>query len=179
VDSHKELPVDDRPARALEARDFVPFCHAVEHYADMIMTAHVLYPSLDPDYPATLSPAIIDGILRRSMGYDRVVVTDDLDMGAVAQHHAPDESALMALKAGVDVLMFCNDPEKAFAARSRLSRAISDREISETRIQQSLRRIRELKEQYAGSLIPCNLGEIREHFRVARQDMMVGTKHDH
>ncbi len=83
VDSHKELPVDDRPAGLIHTRDLVPFAHAATLNADMLMTAHVLYTSLDPDRPATLSSDLIDGLLRRTMGFDGVVITDDLDMGAV------------------------------------------------------------------------------------------------
>lgn len=164
VDSHKELPVDDRPMAVLEARDLVPFARTVQNNADMIMTAHVLYPSIDRNRPATLSDTLIQELLRQRMGYDGVVITDDLDMGAVAHHHPPEESTLMALKAGVDIPLFCNDPQKAFAARSRIARAVQDGEITEKRLRESLQRIHTLKARYASSMKPCDVAAVRARF---------------
>jgi beta-N-acetylhexosaminidase len=165
VDSHRELPVDDRPREVLETRDLVPFTRAAEKNADMIMTAHVLYTALDEDRPATLSESLLRRLLRERMGFTGVVITDDLDMGAVAHHHSPAESAVMAIKAGADIPLFCNDPSKAFAARSGIAKAIADGEISEDRIHESLRRIRTLKTRYAASLKPCDVAAVRGRFR--------------
>ncbi len=166
VDSHKELPVDDRPAEFIRARDLVPFSHAATLHADMLMTAHVLYPSLDPHRPATLSPELIDRLLRRDMGFDGVVITDDLDMGAVARTHSAAESAFLAVAAGVDIPLICNNPDKAFSARERILQAVQSGELSADRIQQSLDRIARLKARYATSMKPCDLQEARDYFRL-------------
>lgn len=166
VDSHKELPVDERPADSLHKRDLVPFAHAASMDADMIMTAHVLYPSLDANSPATLSPKLIDGLLRNTMGFDGVVITDDLDMGAVARTYSPAESTFLAIQAGVDIPLICNSPDKVFSARQRLVDAVQTGEISEARIRQSLSRIARLKAKYAPSMRLANVADVREHFHV-------------
>ncbi|MGO9570898.1 MAG: beta-N-acetylhexosaminidase [Desulfomonilaceae bacterium] len=164
VDSHKDLPVDDRLLQTLERHDLIPFRKAVAAQIEMMMTAHVVYQALDPHRPATLSPQVITGLLRGEMSYNGVVITDDLDMGAVAHHYSSDTCALNAFAAGVDLLLICNNPDKAFSARDRILRALKDGEISETRVNQSLERIRNLKARYAASMTPCDKKAVREYF---------------
>ncbi len=154
VDSHTDLPQDNRSADAILENDCLPFSRAMDIPADMIMTAHVVFTSLDPGNPATLSKAVVDQLLRTRLGYQGVVITDDLEMAAVSQLYPSYECALRALDAGVDILMFCNHPERAIAARSNILRAVRRKEISETRIQESLNRIRQLKSAYTKSLLP-------------------------
>jgi beta-N-acetylhexosaminidase len=162
VDSHIDLPVDDREPGAFQACDLVPFYEAFKAKVEMTMTAHVLYPGLDPDLPATLSPAIVGDMLRRRMGFEGVVITDDLDMGAIAERRSPEESCLLAFSAGVDLLMFCNHPEKALTAKSRLCQAVTAGELEPARIRQALTRIRRLKADYAMALEPCNPTRIQQ-----------------
>lgn len=164
VDSHKDLPVDDRPWETMEARDLVPFRYASDALIEMMMTAHVLYPVLDKRLPATLSHAVITGLLREKMSYSGVVITDDLDMGAVAHHYSSDECALKAFAAGVDLLLICNNPDKTFSARETILRALKDGEISEAQVKQSLERIRGLKSKYAASMKPCDTTAVRDYF---------------
>jgi beta-N-acetylhexosaminidase len=166
VDSHTDLPVDTRSWETIENRDLIPFSRAVDIKVEMIMTAHVLYRNLDPDYPATLSKSVIHELLRMRMSYDGVVITDDLDMAAVARGHLPEESALRALEAGADILLFCNHPEKALAARSEILKAVKNGDLAETRIQGSLDRIQRLKAAYADSMVPCDNTRLRAHFGV-------------
>jgi len=164
IDSHFDLPVDNRSAEWMEGFDLIPFKEAVESSIDMLMTAHVLYPDLDPSLPATLSSRIIQRLLRDNMGYEGVVITDDLDMGAVAKRHSPEECALKAFSAGADILLFCNDPQKAFSAREAVFAAIRSGDISEERVSQSFGRIEDLKTRYAGSLRPCDPKKARDRF---------------
>jgi beta-N-acetylhexosaminidase len=166
-DSHVELPVDERSGDEIRRRDLVPFRDAVNMSVEMIMTAHILYPALDPLLPATLSPSIIGGMLRETLQYRGVVVTDDLDMAAVAAHFPIEDCARKALNAGVDILLVCNSPEKAFSARSNLVQAVKDSAISRNRIEESLLRIRHLKSGYAASLKPCDPAETRQYFAQA------------
>ncbi len=170
VDSHKSMPVDNRDRAILERIDMAPFRAAIKEGADMVMTAHVLYPSLDPHAVATLSPVVVDGILREEMQFQGVVVTDDLCMGAVTTRHTPEECAIMAVKAGVDLLMVCNcnDPARAVVARSAILRAVEDGEISEDRIRRSIERITALKERYAESMKPCDMPAVMEYFAMDR-----------
>ncbi|MCX5860594.1 MAG: beta-N-acetylhexosaminidase [Deltaproteobacteria bacterium] len=164
VDSHHDLPVDNRALAAIQAWDLIPFDSAVAMKVDMVMTAHVSFPELDPLAPATLSQRVIGGILRDKMGYDGVVITDDLDMGAVTRNYSTTEAALKSFMAGADLLLVCNSLEKSFSARSRILEAIEQGEIPRGRVRESLKRIRRLKERYAKSLRPCNESDVREYF---------------
>jgi beta-N-acetylhexosaminidase len=164
VDSHLDLPIDQRPIELLEQSDLIPFRSAVDLEVEMIMTAHVVFPALDPKFPATLSEPIVQGLLRRKMAYQGVVITDDLDMGAMTQNYSSDECALNAFSAGVDLLLICHAPEKAFSARSAIKKAMEDRTIPRTRVAESLARIRALKSLYAASLIPCDETVVAEYF---------------
>ncbi len=164
VDSHVDLPVDDRDLKDLENSDLVPFRDAVSAGVEMVMTAHVLYPSLDGESPATLSPSIIDGLLRREIGFDGVVITDDLDMGAVTGRHSIAESSVRALRAGVDLLLICNEPEKAFSARQALVNAIRGGQLTTDRVRASLARVNRLKARYASSMQPCDPEAVGKYF---------------
>jgi len=128
------------------------------------MTAHVLYPAIDPNLPATLSPRIVQGTLRSDMGYSGIVITDDLDMGAVSRSYSIEECALRAVTAGDDILLICNHPEKAIAARSRILQAIRDGELSEERVRESLARIGDLKRSYRSSMKPCAKEAVHDYF---------------
>lgn len=167
VDSHLELPVDDRSIEALEKSDLIPFRNAAAKKVEMLMTAHILYRSIDPLYPATISHRIISGILRQSMAYDGTTITDDLDMGAVTGRFSTEECALKAVEAGVDILLVCRSPEKALAARDEIVRAVKAGEVAESRIRESLHRVRSLKSAYADSLRPADVQAVREYFGTA------------
>lgn len=139
LDSHIELPSVATERRLLEARELVPFRAAIDAGARAIMTAHVAYPGVTgDDTPATLSRGIITGLLREELGFDGVVVTDALLMGAIAQRCGPVESALKALEAGVDILLMPDDIESTIAG---LRDAVDDGRLREARIDESLERI--------------------------------------
>jgi beta-N-acetylhexosaminidase len=104
VDSHHALPKVDAPLSDLRAWDFAPF-RALNHLP-MAMTAHVLYSAIDPDQPATLSKTILDEVIRGDIGFDGLVITDDLSMGALGG--TMDARARHSLDAGCDVLLHCN-----------------------------------------------------------------------
>ena len=147
VDSHTGLPVIDLDRQTWEAEHLPPFRAAVEAGVDSIMTAHVLMPGLedsaDPD-PATLSPAIIDGILREELGYDGVVTTDALNMEGVRQRHSDGEIAVRVIEAGVDQLLMPPDPAGAVSA---IREAVESGRIDEERIDESVLRVLTLKEK--------------------------------
>ena len=166
VDSHLDLPVDGRSFDSMKDADLVPFQAAANLDLEMIMTAHVLYPSLDPLYPATLSSAVLQGLLRGSMAYNGVIITDDLDMAAVADRYPEDEAALKALLAGGNIVLICNNPDKAFRARTRIIKAVRDGEISQDRLRESLTRIHDLKALYSDSMQPCDQSRVKEYFNI-------------
>jgi beta-N-acetylhexosaminidase len=104
VDSHLEVPVADAPVAELEASDFAPF--AANADLPIGMSAHVVYPALDPERPATISPKIISEVIRQKIGFDGLLMSDDLSMQALSG--TLRERAGAALKAGIDVVLHCN-----------------------------------------------------------------------
>lgn len=109
VDTHRNIPVVAKTRMELEAGDFLPFREGIDAGADVVMTSHILFPALDPDNPATLSRTILDGVLRREMGFGGLVLSDSMNMGAMRKNYAPGEAAVLALKAGVDVVMLSEE----------------------------------------------------------------------
>ena len=143
TDSHSGFPVITHTRQEWETIDKPPFQAAVDAGIDTIMTAHIQVPALDPSGdPATLSKPIITGILRGEMGYDGVVVTDSLGMRGVRDKYGDDRVPVLALKAGVDVLL--NPPRMAVAYQGVMD-AVSSGELSEKRLDKSLRRVLDLK----------------------------------
>lgn len=115
-DSHSVLPSVDKAAAELEALEFRPFVDACRSNIETLMTAHVKFATVDPCYPATLSETIVTGLLRKRFGYRGVVFTDDLEMKAVSDHYSAGEAALLAFRAGVDILLYGGNLEKAVEA---------------------------------------------------------------
>ncbi|MGH3815831.1 MAG: glycoside hydrolase family 3 protein [Pseudonocardiaceae bacterium] len=120
---------------------------------DMVMTAHVFNRNIDPEWPATLSPSTITGLLRQRLGFNGVVVADDMQMGAVAEHYGMETALRQAIVAGVDIITFANNnprvyqPDIAPRAINIIAAMVEDGTISETRIDESVARIRALKQR--------------------------------
>ncbi|MER6200614.1 glycoside hydrolase family 3 N-terminal domain-containing protein [Streptomyces sp. NPDC001586] len=143
TDSHVGLPVMRHTRAAWEKLDEPPFRAAVKAGVDAVMTAHIVFPALDPSGdPATLSRPIVTGILRERLGFQGVVVTDALDMAGVRQKYGDDRVPVLALLAGCDQLL--NPPDLGLAYRSVLA-AVEAGELTEARIEESVLRILELK----------------------------------
>ncbi|MGW2988094.1 glycoside hydrolase family 3 protein [Streptomyces goshikiensis] len=143
TDSHVGLPVMRHTRAQWEELDEPPFRAAVAAGVDAVMTAHIVFPALDPSQdPATLSHPVVTGILRERLGFRGVVVTDALDMAGVRQKYGDDRVPVLALKAGCDQLL--NAPDLALAQRAVLA-AVAAGELSEARIEESVLRILELK----------------------------------
>lgn len=131
--------------------ELLPFTHVVEAgLADAIMTAHMFNADLDADDPATLSSQVIGGLIRGKLAYDGVVISDDMQMGAIANHYAFETAVQKAIKAGVDILVFANNSvyEKDVVARAvaHIKQLVKEGTISEARIDKSYQRIKRLKE---------------------------------
>jgi beta-N-acetylhexosaminidase len=143
VDSHYGFPIITHTREQWETIDKPPFQAAIDAGIDAIMTAHIQVPALDDSGdPATLSKPIITGILRGEMGYSGVVVTDSLGMQGVRDKYGDDRVPVLALKAGVDVLL--NPPNLAVAYQGVMD-AVASGELTEARLDESLRRILDLK----------------------------------
>lgn len=150
VDSHLSLPTIHHDIERMHEIELVPFKAAIKAGADSIMTAHIVFPALEPDpnRPATLSKNILTGLLREELGYQGVIVTDALEMNAVADVFGIPGGAVEAFKAGADSLLIGHFPEEQFKALERFEEAVNQGEISQERIQDSLARISKLKDKY-------------------------------
>jgi beta-N-acetylhexosaminidase len=124
LDSHLDLPRVEHSLERLRSLEMAPFVAAIRQGIPMLMTAHVLYTALDAKLPASLSRDVVTGWLREALRYRGVVVTDDLEMRAVADRFGVGESAVLAVRAGSDVLLVCNTPDRVREARDALATAI-------------------------------------------------------
>ena len=144
VDSHRQLPTITADRARLDKVELLPFKRVIDAGIQSIMTAHLAVPALDPtaDLPATLSPAITAGLLRKDMGFKGLIVTDALDMGGVTNAFTPEDSSLRALLAGADVILMPPTPIKVMAY---LAEAVRSGRVPMARVDESVRRILEAK----------------------------------
>ncbi|MCG2585663.1 glycoside hydrolase family 3 protein [Massilia sp. TS11] len=149
VDSHRALPTVHKPLAELEAFEFQPFRLAAPA-APAIMSAHIVYPALDPDYPATMSPRILHGLLRQDWRYEGVIITDGMDMHAIAGRYGVGQAAVRALQAGADMVMALGTPETQRATLDAIQAALDSGELDPDAIRQSLSRLARLARRY-----PC------------------------
>jgi len=134
LDSHHHLPRLPHGLERLRAVELVPFRAAIAAGVAAIMTSHIEFPALDPDRPATLSPRVLGGLLREELGFRGVVVSDDLEMKAIAEHFPMPEAAVEAAAAGCDLLLVCHTPELQEAILAALARAIRDGRLPADRV---------------------------------------------
>jgi len=161
ADSHKELPIVTATRERLERTEFPPFRHAAEKNVATMMTAHVLYPALDKERPATLSPAIIGTLLRQELRYDGVILTDDLEMHAIIDHYGIEEATVQSILAGCDMPLICEDRNREVAAISALDKAVADGTVSSGRLEQSLTRVARLKQRFLASNKPVVVSDAK------------------
>jgi beta-N-acetylhexosaminidase len=144
-DSHVTLPVCERTVLQLDACELLPFRHAIAAGLEAIMTAHVVYNAWDTDRPATLSSAILSNLLRQRLGFNGVIISDDLGMAAVSDAMPWEEVPVSALRAGVDLLLVCHHRERQEQAYARVLRAVQRGELAESLVDRAVTRIRMLK----------------------------------
>ncbi|MFC0349006.1 beta-N-acetylhexosaminidase [Undibacterium danionis] len=147
VDSHRDLPEVNKSRAQLDALELAPFKAAAKN-APAMMTAHIVYPQIDPENPATMSKAILTGILRDEWNYHGVVITDGMDMHAIAGRYGVGTAAVKALAAGADMVMALGNTETQLETLDALSSAILSGEIEYASLQKKLARIRQLTETY-------------------------------
>jgi beta-N-acetylhexosaminidase len=151
VDSHHRLPVVDAPMTRLRARELAPFRAAIRSGLDAVMVGHLLVRAVDPRNPATLSSAVVGGLLRDRMGFGGLVVSDALEMGALAGTLSLPVAAERALAAGVDQLVFSGHT-RVPAVLDHLQRAVADGRISRERVREAFLRVMRFKgvDRWAG-----------------------------
>jgi beta-N-acetylhexosaminidase len=153
VDSHHDLPVVDKALDVLQALELAPF-HALRKRAPAFMSAHILYPQLDPDLPATLSRPILGALLREDWGYDGVVITDSLVMRAITQRFGHERSAVLALQAGADMAMAFGSREEQSAALDGIAAAMEHQALAPATMARAVARIDALAARFAAEELP-------------------------
>ncbi|TPG68337.1 glycoside hydrolase family 3 protein [Brevibacillus laterosporus] len=154
VDSHVGLPVISYGKKQLEQVEFIPFRQAIKQGVDSVLVAHIAFPQIEsttvmssqknkPVYlPATLSPKLIQGLLREELGYDGLVITDAMDMGGITQHFETVDASIRALNAGADIILMPPDVEKVSQG---MQKAIMSGAITKERLDEAVRRILSVK----------------------------------
>ena len=144
VDLHADtsvVPVSKETLLNEDTKVFVDLIKQSKPNTYAIMVSHAMYPQIDPDHPSSLSKAIITDWLRKDMGYNGVVVTDDMDMGALAKHYTFGDMAVQSILAGSDILLVCHEYEHMQEAYNGLMKAVKDGQISKERLDESVKRI--------------------------------------
>jgi beta-N-acetylhexosaminidase len=147
VDSHRDLPVVDKPLSQLQSLEFLPFAELKDE-APAMMTAHIVYPQLDPEHPATLSKKVLGDILRDQWKYDGVVITDSLVMKAIHDRYGHDQAAVMTLRAGADMAMALGTQEEQLAAVRAIAEALAKGTLAQERVEQARARLDALATRY-------------------------------
>lgn len=147
IDSHEEISEIEASESDLKKTDLVPFREMLNDTEKgkgldyMVMVGHLKYPALDPAHPASLSEKIISGLLRKEMGYEGLIITDDLEMGAISNHQTFRQAGPAAILAGVDIVLVCHEYEHAEEAYMGIYDAVKSGQISEERLDESVKRI--------------------------------------
>ena len=152
TDSHLELPLVEHPPDRLREVEFAPFRAAIDAGVATIMTAHVLVPSLDEKRPASLSRRIVHDLLREELKFDGVILSDDLEMKAIANSYEVPEAAVLAVQAGCDGVLICSaDYDTQARTLEALVRAVETERLPFARIEDALKRQRRAKERFLGA----------------------------
>jgi beta-N-acetylhexosaminidase len=164
VDSHFDLPVDERNLKQLEDQgDLEPFKKVIRARVDMIMTAHIKYPNIDPKFPATLSPLFVGQFLRQALRYRGIIISDDLDMKALTKNFSVDEIPVLALQAGINLLLYCNEAQSPVKAVKNIAKALSDGLVSQETIRANYEMIIQAKiNKLKNPVEPLSLEKVKE-----------------
>jgi len=157
VDSHLGLPVINKSLEELKICELIPFVKAIEAGVPAIMTSHILFPKLEPDnLPATMSPRILINLLREELKFNGLVVSDSMEMKAIADHYGTLEGTLCAAKAGVDLVCICHNTDMARKVSDALLNELEEGSITKEEMRASVERILLYKEKFVYNKGECN-----------------------
>lgn len=155
MDSHLGLPVVNKSIDELNNFEFKPFIKAIENNVEMIMIAHIKLSKVD-DLPSSLSYKVVTGILRKQLGFNGVIITDDVTMGAITQIHTISDAAIKAVNAGCDLVLVAQEAQNSVVVFNSLKSAYQEGLLTEQRIDESVYRILSLKRNYGLTKGPSN-----------------------
>ena len=159
LDSHESLPTVHTPLETLKNREWIPFHRAMKSGANFLMSAHILLPHLDPKNPGTLSPTFLKEHLRGTLLYQGVVMSDDMEMGAITKNYGAEEAPILALQAGCDVLCYRSESAAIIAIES-IRRAIREKRLDPAALKISIDRVR----------------KVRSHLKLAQETLSLGDR---
>lgn len=172
VDPHIDLPRFDGTPQRLAQHELLPFAAAIAAGVPTIMTAHILLPQLDSDRPASISPPVLQELLRRQLRFDGVILADDLGMGAIARRYGPGESVVKTLEAGTDIAMLCHDSAAVPQAIEAVARSLKAGRFDPAQWSASRMRIARLRDHLqtvARPLPPLDVVGCAEHRALAEE----------
>ncbi|MCA1318619.1 beta-N-acetylhexosaminidase [Bacillus tianshenii] len=148
VDSHLDLPVIAHDLDRLESLELVPFKETFAHDVDGVMVAHINFKSIEPDnVPSTLSKRIVSGLLREKLGYDGVAMTDCMEMNAIIEYYGIEEASVMAIEAGIDIVLISHTFERQYKAIEAVKKAVESGRLTLEQVDRSVARVLKLKEK--------------------------------
>ena len=164
LDPHHHFLTIEADAEEMETVNLPPFLAAIEEGVSAIMSSHAVYPVLDPDFPATLSHRILTGVIREALGFDGLVITDDLEMGAIKKKWGVAEGAVASFEAGADILLICEDQNLVLESMDMLKGKLMNGKIGYERLQQSLKRITKAKSSFLKDCKMVSLEKVHSYF---------------
>jgi beta-N-acetylhexosaminidase len=167
LDPHLELPCIEVDMKEMEAVNLPPFRSAIKRHVSSIMTSHAIYPALDPERPGTLSHTVLNDLLRERMAFEGLIITDDLEMGAIAKKWGVAEGAAASFEAGADILLICKEQNNIHESLKRVRSKLLKGEISLKRLHESNARIRKAKDKFLRPMTKLSFSRVREYFKTA------------
>jgi beta-N-acetylhexosaminidase len=174
VDSHFGLPVEEKSLEELESFELEPFKKVIRARLDLVMAAHIRYPKIDPEWPATLSEIFLKKILREKMRYREMIITDDLDMKALTLNYSKAQIAVRALTAGCNILLYCNEPDSPPTAVDAVEKAVRDGVLPMGVVEDNAARMLKLKREVLSDPDPLSMDDVSkivghpDHLRLAK-----------
>lgn len=174
VDSHVGLPVEEKTLEELDAEELEPFKKVIRARLDLIMIAHIMFPKIDPNWPSSLSEIFIKDILRGQLRYRQLVISDDLDMGALKNNWDKGTIATRALQAGNNILLYCNEPDSPVIALDAVEKAVKDGTLPQSVIEENAKLVLDLKANRLKNPDPLPMEEASkiiahpDHLRLAK-----------
>ncbi|MDB2425993.1 beta-N-acetylhexosaminidase [bacterium] len=161
IDSHEDLPIEEEvDLETLKNRELKPFAKAFRARLDMVMTAHIKFPKIDPEYPVTLSKKFLQEIMEEEFRYQGIIISDDLDMKALTNNYSVEEIPVMALNAGCNMLLYCNEFDHPAIALDSIFKALAEKKIDPGFIEYSASLVKKLKEKSLADLKILPYGQI-------------------
>jgi beta-N-acetylhexosaminidase len=154
---------------AVQKGQVAPFKRAVKKDVAGVMTSHAIYPDIDSDHPGTLSYKILTGILREKLKYKGLILTDDLEMGAISKTVGVAEGAYKSIMAGADILLICENQGNVIEGIELLRKKLFENELTMERIMTSITRIKDSKRHYLGKQKMISISGIRKYFRITTE----------